>query len=130
MNPPLGQQKAPFGLSQLVALAKNAIGRSGQPLAKLERFHEQTVVQSLKFASPRVEQLWWKPIKKNSLLEFCCFNRCKSMDGDKNKKAGARTLLNPSTFANDCIAAASEVAVVTLALSPATAPQTFAQNLR
>jgi hypothetical protein len=43
------------------------------------------------------------------------------MDGDKNKKAGARTLLNPSTFANDCIAAASEVAVVNLALSPASA---------
>jgi hypothetical protein len=52
------------------------------------------------------------------------------MDGAKNKKAGARTLLNPSTFANDCIAAASEVAVVTMALFPASANQNFAQNLR
>jgi hypothetical protein len=89
-NRPLAQQKAPFGLSQLVALAKNAIGRSGQPLARLERFLVKTVVQSLKFASPQAEQLWWKPIKKNSLLEFCCFNRCKSMDGDKNKKQEPR----------------------------------------
>ena len=48
------------------------------------------------------------------------------MDGDKNKKAGAKTLLNPSTFANDCIAAASQVAVAALALCHALA----AQNIR
>jgi hypothetical protein len=45
-------------------------------------------------------------------------------------KAGARTLLHPSTFANDCIAAASEVAVTISVLLPACAPQTFAKNLR
>jgi hypothetical protein len=45
------------------------------------------------------------------------------MDGDKKIKAGARTLLHPRTFANDCIAAASEIAVTTSMLAIASATQ-------